>query len=380
MRSSEKKIALIISCFDWYEKRLKFIERYLEEIGYRVLIVTSDFDHFHKKRGGSSYLKKNLQYITVPTYRKNISLRRIWSHYIFVKQVDKIIKKIAPDFVYSLIPPNYLLKVLADGKRKYQYKLVVDVIDLWPESFPHGNRRIFPFYIWKSLRDKNIERADCVVVECELYKQALATNVKYEKMHTLYLTAKSLEEGVIPKQVSCNYNENSKMILGYLGSINSLIDIDKICRIVMKLKVIKDVEVRIIGCGEKSNEFITKLENCGVNVIYYGAVFDEKEKYTILHQCHYGLNIYKENVKIGLTMKSIDYFKYGLPILNTIKGDTEQLVNEYKVGININELNVSQISEEIEHYKCNLDNILMMFNKLFDEATINKRLKFLDEV
>lgn len=380
MGSSDKKKALIISCFDWYEKRLKFIERYLEKRGYRVLIITSDFDHLNKKRDTGLHLKKNLQYITVPAYRKNISLKRLWSHYIFVKQVGKILEKTTPDFVYSLIPPNYLLKVLADGKRKYEYKLVVDVIDLWPESFPYGNTRIFPFYMWKRLRDKNIGIADCVVVECELYKQALATNVKYEKMHTLYLTAKSLEEGVISKQVSCTYNEDSKIILGYLGSINSLIDIDKICRIVMKLKEIKDVEVRIVGCGEKSNEFITKLENCGVNVTYYGAVFDEKEKYKIFQQCHYGLNIYKENVKIGLTIKSIDYFKYGLPILNTIKGDTKQLVNEYKAGININELSVSQIFEKIEHYECNPDSILMMFDKLFDEETINKRLKFLDEV
>ena len=70
MGSSDKKKALIISCFDWYEKRLKFIERYLEKRGYRVLIITSDFDHLNKKRDTGLYLKKNLQYITVPAYRK----------------------------------------------------------------------------------------------------------------------------------------------------------------------------------------------------------------------------------------------------------------------------------------------------------------------
>ena len=36
----------------------------------------------------------------------------------------------------------------------------------------------------------------------------------------------------------------------------------------------------------------------------------------------------KDSVFVGLTMKSIDYFEAGLPILNTIKGDTWKFVDE----------------------------------------------------
>ena len=43
----------------------------------------------------------------------------------------------------------------------------------------------------------------------------------------------------------------------------------------------------------------------------------------------------KESVFIGLTMKSLDYFAGGLPIVNTIAGDTAQLVQTLGVGVNL---------------------------------------------
>ena len=41
----------------------------------------------------------------------------------------------------------------------------------------------------------------------------------------------------------------------------------------------------------------------------------------------------KESVCIGLTMKSVDYFRHGLPILSTIGGDTADLIDTEGVGI-----------------------------------------------
>lgn len=40
--------AILISCFDWYEKRLKPIREILEQKNFDVKILTSDFDHSAK--------------------------------------------------------------------------------------------------------------------------------------------------------------------------------------------------------------------------------------------------------------------------------------------------------------------------------------------
>ena len=47
------------------------------------------------------------------------------------------------------------------------------------------------------------------------------------------------------------------------------------------------------------------------------------------------INIMKESVCVGLTMKSMDYFEYGIPLLNNIKGDTWKIIEKYGVGYNL---------------------------------------------
>ena len=81
------KRAVIISCFDWYEKRIKPIEDVLKKKEYDVNIIVFDFSHIEKK-----YVEKRFNsctYIHVPKYRKNISLLRIKSHLYFGKYVNK---------------------------------------------------------------------------------------------------------------------------------------------------------------------------------------------------------------------------------------------------------------------------------------------------
>ena len=43
----------------------------------------------------------------------------------------------------------------------------------------------------------------------------------------------------------------------------------------------------------------------------------------------------KNSVFVGLTMKSMDYFEGGLPIINNIHGDTWDMIDENGIGVNI---------------------------------------------
>ena len=59
------------------------------------------------------------------------------------------------------------------------------------------------------------------------------------------------------------------------------------------------------------------------------------KKKQIFDKCHFGLNIMKDTVCVGLTAKSIDYFQAGLPILNSIQIDTKDIVNKNLFGFNV---------------------------------------------
>lgn len=363
-----KKKAILISCFDWYDDRLQYIEKYLRLKGYEVQVLMSDFSHMSKEYVQKNKDVKSVNYIHVPSYKKNISIRRILSHIYFSKRIIKEVKCEKPDLVYSLIPPNFLVKSLTRLKKILHFKLIFDVIDLWPESFPNATG-YFPFMLWKNIRNDYINEADKIILECDYYREILKC-VEKSKI-SIFRLVKTPIENVSEKEPFVE-----DICLGYLGSINSLIDIDRICEVVKKIVQDKTVLVRVIGDGEKKQELIDRLEQSGAVVKYYGKIYDESKINNILGNCHFGLNIYKSNVRIGLTIKSINYFQMGIPILNSVQGDTKKMVDTYKVGINIgNDIDVLNLCKNIDRRACK-----RLFDKEFSSQNVSSRLTFLDSV
>lgn len=373
----EGKKALLISCFDWYQDRLKYIEEYLETVGYSVKILISDFNHIEKSYSDKYKSLKQIQYVHVPQYKRNISVKRLMSHKYFALEVVSIIKKERPALIYCLIPPNSLAKEIAGIKSVIGFKLIFDVIDLWPESFPWGNASLYPFVQWRKLREDSLTTAEKIVLECKYYAKVFK-NIEADKLEVVRLIMKPLEE------VTEYEPFTEDICLGYLGSINSLIDIDKICEVVKEMKKTGTVCVRIVGEGEQRKKFLQSLENLGVSVRYYGKLFDEKKLQYILGNCHFGINIYKTNVKIGLTIKSVDYFRMGIPILSTIAGDTESLIEQYKAGINLNKIDISCIGKIMEQFVKEPDvgraNARRLFDEMFSSIRVWERLEFLKQL
>ena len=210
--------------------------------------------------------------------------------------------------------------------------------------------------IWAGIRNKYIDNADLVITECNLYQSILKAYVAPEKMKTLYLARKSYDIKTIPNPPEDRYS------LCYLGSINNIIDIPAICKIINLLKAIRPVDLHIIGEGENKELFIEDAKKSGANVIDHGTVYDTDKKQEIFDSCHFGINIMKEEVFIGLTMKSMDYFAGGLPIINNIKGDTWKFIEDNKIGINYSgKINREQLEGVIR------SNVRPFFDKILSE-------------
>nr|WP_313176178.1 hypothetical protein [Streptococcus parasuis] len=94
------------------------------------------------------------------------------------------------------------------------------------------------------------------------------------------------------------------------------------------------VNFHIIGAGENKDSLLSSAKRLNVNVIDHGKIYDDDKKAEILNSCHFELNIMKKDVFVGLTMKSLDYFKNGIPIINNLKGDTWEFVENNDIGIN----------------------------------------------
>ncbi len=326
--------AVIATCFESNEERAGFVCDACEKMGFQTILLTSDFSHMRKNKRQS--IPERFTSIKTLPYKKNLSVKRMYSHHRFAKDLFDLIETEDPDLIWLMAPANSLIKRAAAYKKRHpEKKLIIDIIDMWPESLPVNiSKDMFPFKLWKGLRKNNIGCADLVVSECDLYR-----NILSEEYDGTLKTIRWARKGTSIK-TPCKADDE-KLTLVYIGSINNIIDTD---RIAMAIKTVKrPVVLHVIGEGENTAYFIEKLKEV-CEVIYHGPIRNEEGKKEIFELCHAGINVYKKGLYIGLTVKCIDYFQHGLPIINTIEGDTSDLIAKYHAGINLDE--ASFIDEE----------------------------------
>ena len=134
-------------------------------------------------------------------------------------------------------------------------KLYFDIIDLWPETMPISKfKNVFPFSLWKNIRDKNLEYGDIIFTECELFQEVLKQE-RNEKYKTLLWANRE-----IPKPLNTADFKSDEIVYCYLGSINNIIDIDLIIKILLESKKYKKTSIQIIGKGEGKDIFVGKIK------------------------------------------------------------------------------------------------------------------------
>lgn len=326
--------AVCISTFNYYDIRLYGIEKFLIDNGYDVTYITGDYDTISRQRYTLSH--SNCVQLPMIPYHKNISLQRIYSHIHFAKKVYKQLQHEQPDLIYAMVPPNFIAYYIGKYKKKHpNVKVIFDVFDMWPESFPTTHKKwlAMPFKIWERVRTLGLKHANIIFTECHLFKERLQNVQPLQHCQVLYPFKKETTALTIDK----TYAEDT-LTVAYLGSINNIIDIDHIVALLQKCTLYKKVICHIIGGGEKHDYFMAQLQQVGVTVVNHGNIYDAIQKQKIFNQCDFGLNILKPSVYIGLTLKTIDYFYAGLPILNTLLADTCYFIENYQSGIMVNEL------------------------------------------
>ena len=329
------KKAVCISCSDHYDHRLHVAADCLRSRGYDTTYITSNFDHTRKEVFTCDV--PGCVQIPARPYHKNLSVDRILSHRNFARDVFRYLESLPqqPDVLVVLLPPNFLAHYGARYKRRHpEVTLIFEIFDLWPETFPGGKvkKLLAPvFKVWAALRDRNLGKADFVVTECEMFREKLG--LKDSTSKAIWLCAEKLSLEIPQSQLA-----EDKLELCYLGAINNVISIPDICALIKQLTEKKPVTLHIIGKGERQEEFVAEAEKAGAEVIFYGAVYDEAKKLEIMSRCHFGLNVMKSSVCVGLTMKSVDYFRFGLPIINSIPADTQKLVEEKNIGLQLNSI------------------------------------------
>ena len=371
------KTALFISCSEHYHHRFCVVDDYFRSCGYKTTYITSDFDHASKSFFVCQ-VAGCVQIHALP-YKKNLSIARILSHFRFARDLYRYLEEQPeePDVIIALLPPNFLAHFLAKYKKRHpNVKLIFDIFDLWPETFPSNKleKVLSPlFSVWAWLRNHSLPKADWVLTECDYFRQRLGLGG--EKASTIYLcldAADTQSETVCLREDAWDFC--------YLGAINNVIGISEICHLIRSLTKIKPVTLHIIGAGERQQEFMDSVEAAGAKVVYYGTIFDQKKKQEIINRCHFGLNVISSNACIGLTMKSVDYFRCGLPIINNVPADTADLIKEYHAGVQVDADGIEYLLDMSVAENLQIrENVAKLFEEKFSKAVVYQEYRQLLE-
>lgn len=359
---------VIVSNFFNTNSRPYLAWKYFQNKQIAVEIYTADFEHYTKKKIIDKKLK-GVTYIEVPEYKSNISLKRIYSHIVFSIKMIKVLKNKEIDILYINMPPNILGWLLI--KNIKANKKILDIIDLWPEALPIpklAKKILFPiFYLWRKIRKIAIKNSDVVLTHTNKFYKYLELKKEARNSRVIYL-----------KKISNNfldlkYRENLKIV--YIGNISHIYDFDSLIYLLKNL----NATLELIGDGPYREELLSKLDREQIEYNYHGIIFEEIEKIKIIKTCQFGYNGYKENTEVSMSYKSIDYFSYGLPIINSANGDTWNLVENKKLGYNFQNKNLKEIVEKIlklnekEYFAMN-KNIKEIFKNEFSYISYKKEM------
>ena len=111
---------------------------------HNILLITSNFKHYDKSfrrpesAQNASKGRLKVMLLNESGYNKNVSLDRVKSHHVFVKHFEHWLQQCKPgeqDVVFSAYPLIATNILLGKHKTRLGYKLIIDVQDVWPESF-----------------------------------------------------------------------------------------------------------------------------------------------------------------------------------------------------------------------------------------------------
>lgn len=355
------KKAVIVACFfmNLPSSRPKLVLDFLSQY-YETSVITADFSH--SKKAYDNTVVDGVRKIHVPPYKGTFSISRVWSHIVFALKVAKEIRKEKPELLYICLPPN--LSGLRSAKlgKKLKAKVIVDIVDIWPNynSAKNGIMKVV-YNAWKELRDKTVRIADSVILECELYRRFVDDQTK-----SIVIPLAKRENSVNNEY---SEEESNTLIIGYLGAFSHSYDFDSLIEIASKLRKWSP-RLEIIGEGEKKQQILDMIDKAGIECKDYGAIYDETEKKEIMSRWHLGYNGYVEKAIVGQSYKSIEYLSSSVPLLNSLKADTWELVEARKIGFNFVSNNLDVVSEAIDRItfsqlKDMKKNARLVFERLF---------------
>ncbi|QSF42309.1 glycosyltransferase family 4 protein [Priestia megaterium] len=338
--------------------RFWYIVDMLANKGHDIEVVTTQFSHRTKKQRTLTdqqlnQLKYKLTMLNESGYKKNVSFKRFYSHYIFSRNLKSYLNnRKKPDVIYCAVPSLDAAYVAAQYASKNNIKFIIDIQDLWPEAF----KMVFNvplisdvlFYPMNKKADYIYKTADEIIAVSETYKRrALTVNNKCQGKSVFLGTDltyfdKVSKENLVSKPVD-------EIWLAYIGTLGHSYELNCVIDAlsILKEKGINNIKFIVMGDGPLKSQFQEYAKAKQIFAEFTGRL-NYEEMAGILKSCDLTVNPIKANSAGSIINKVGDYAAAGLPVINTQESqEYRDLISEYNSGLNCKNGDPIDLSESI---------------------------------
>lgn len=348
--------------------RFLYLGEMLCERGHQVEMVISDFDHGRKQFRAVDKINYNAYKTKITVlhesgYGANVSLKRLWSHYIWGKNVGKYLNTIKkPSVVYCAIPSLTAARKAAVYCKMAKIKFIVDLQDLWPEAFAMvlKNKMLQKLFLpMKWYVDKVYASADKAIAVSDSYvKRILSVNSKIATGTVVYLgnSGELFDQG---REMYHLERTDEEIVLGYIGNMSTSYDIpcvlDALAIIEKQNCLPKPIRFVLIGGGVDEEKFREYANKTYKNTCFLGKK-EYREMVGLLCDCDIVINPIIKGSVASIINKVGDYALAGLPVINTQESiEYRNLIDEYQCGINCRVGNAEDVAMALKKLAIDTD-------------------------
>ena len=352
LRMTNKKLLFIWNYhyFPFEKGKSRFsdlLDAFVKKEGYQVEVITSSFYHMGKTQrdiADPKYqsLGYKVTFVKEPGYKKNVSFARIRSMNHFNAGVRRYLQKHNPvDVVYVPVPSIKLAAIAEKWSRLIKAKCVIDVEDLWPESFQMiiKGKAFYHALTWplKKQADKVYRNADAVITVSQTYMDRVRQARQDSFAHVVAPIGADIDyaHSIIGKNAVIK--PDGEFWISYIGTFGKSYDLKIVIDAVSSLNqaYFSNIHLKLLGSGPEENELKRYAAKQGGNIDFVGLLpYDKMCQY--LAASDLGVNPIVGNSVASLINKVADYAACSLPVLNTqLCPEYEKMLSDCNAGLNV---------------------------------------------
>lgn len=337
----------------WREYRSFLLAKALAEGGHEVTCWISDFEHRSKSYRtcgelDDPLLPEGVRVVAVHSsaYSRNISFKRIFYEMNFGKNWALAAQnERTPDVIVLGDPALFFGSPVAKYAKSNGVKLVLDVIDLWPELFtvalpkflqPLGNLIFHPMFM---RRKKLANACDALVAVSKDYLNVInrAVSNKLPSM-VAYLGIDVHRQRLQPINASLSqklisFKNSFSMLVVYAGTLGDAYDMNLLLEAVRRTNTQGlSIGFVVAGDGPRKMDFIAAANQYSRNLLFLGQLPSE-DLTTLYAAADVGLMTYVPGSTVAMPVKFFDYLAGGLAIISSLGRDVAECIERHKVGM-----------------------------------------------